>query len=272
MLGVNARRLRRMDSRLVIDHIEESEKPSPISGYAQEPLLSLADACESLMNIVDNIMTYVMVALKDTAHFPTDGLTRDESASIRLYTMEWDEGQLSLYCILNKTLKDADRSNLQPWLRYLKLLLTGLAKLPCESPQTIWRGVRDLNGELTPKTQMTWWAFSSCTKTLSVLENDVYLGTVGERTLFSIEALNGRNIRGHSHFGDEDEILLLPGTRVEVLSRIKPADNLCIIHLKQKSPNKMQLEPPFEGIWKFFNTLFELNIFLLGARLFPDLA
>ena len=245
---MDARRLRRMDSRIVINHVGESEMASPIMGYAQEPLLSLPRACEPLVNIVDNIMTYAKIALKDTPHYPTDGLTRDESASIRLYTMEWNGGQLSLYSILNKTLKTADRNNLQPWFRYLKLFLTGLVKLPCQSPQIIWRGVRELNRELIPKTQMTWWAFSSCTKTLSVLENDVYLGTVGERTLFSIEALNGRNIRGHSHFGDEDEILLLPGTHVEVLSKIKPAENLCIIHLRQKISNKIQLEPPFEGI------------------------
>jgi len=38
------------------------------------------------------------------------------------------------------------------------------------------------------------------------------LENVGTRTLFSIETINGRTIRSHSHFTIEDEILLLPGT------------------------------------------------------------
>ena len=248
MFEMDTRCLRRIGSRLLMDPVRDSQILDPITGYAQEQLLPLADACEPLVNIVDSIMTYVTLVLQETPDNPPDGLTRDESASICLYTLEWNSGQLSLYSILNKTLKTADRNSLQPWFRYLKLFLTALVKLPCQPPQTIWRGIPRFTEDFVPGTQMTWWAFSSCTITLNVLENDIYLGHVGSRTLFSIEAFNGRNIRHHSHFGDEDEVLLLPGTQVEIVSQIKPGDDLRIIHLKQKIPEEMQLEPPFEGI------------------------
>jgi len=70
---------------------------------------------------------------------------------------------------------------------------------------------------------VTWWAFLSCTTSLSVLESDLYLGTVGTRTLFSTETINGRTINSHSHFTNEDEIMLLPGSFFEVKSRLNPA-------------------------------------------------
>ena len=230
--------LMRKSSRLLIEQIDDSETLDPIIGYAQEPLLPLVDACIPLLKIVSNISEYVLVALSETPVVPSDGLSRDESASIRLYTMEWSDGERSLYRVLNKTLKSTDRTELRPWFKYLKLFLTALVKLPCAPPQTVWRGVRYIVTDgFDHGAQITWWPFSSCTKTLTVLENETYLGTSGKRTLFSIEVFNGRNIRAHSHFNDEDEILLLPGTFMEVQSQMRTAPDLVIIHLKQRATN-----------------------------------
>jgi hypothetical protein len=75
----------------------------------------------------------------------------------------------------------------------------------------------------------------------------MYLGNTGERTLFSVEAINGRIVRAHSHFDFEDEIILLPGTYMEVQSQLSPAPGLHIIHLKQIKPMKTLLDLPFEG-------------------------
>ena len=102
--------------------------------------------------------------------------------------MEWDgtddEPRASLYAHLNRTLKLIDRTKLRPWFRYLKLFLTALAKLPCAPRQTVWRGVRKIIVLIIhPGAEVTWWAFSSCTTSLSVLESDLYLGNVGTRTL-----------------------------------------------------------------------------------------
>lgn len=223
----------------------------PISGYANEPLLSLEQACQPLVSIVPRLEPHVWVA-KQNSKDPADGLTQDESAAIRLYTMEWEgdgkEVRGSLYTHLNRTLKQIDRGKLRPWFPYLKLFLTALVKLPCAPRQTVWRGVkRDYSGDFSPGSEATWWAFSSCTKSLSVLESELYLGTTGTRTLFSIEAFNGREIRAHSHFTTEDEILLLPGTFFEVKSRLNPAPDLHIVHLQQNTPPHELLEPPFEG-------------------------
>ncbi|CAF0897257.1 unnamed protein product [Adineta steineri] len=219
-----------------------------IVGYADQPLLPLYKACAPLTDIIHNISFYVQIALDGTSEQPPDGLTIDESAAIRLYTMEWETPHKSLYVMLNHTLKTADRKDLRPYFKYLKLFLTALVKLPSVPQLTVWRGVtKDLSAEFPPGTSVTWWAFSSCTTALSVLENNMYLGSTGNRTLFSVEAINGRIIRGHSYFDTEEEILLLPGTLMVVQSQLSPASDLHIIHLKQIRPEEVLLELPFEG-------------------------
>ena len=229
----------------------------PIMGYAEEPLLPLAEACAPLVSIVYNLMFYVQQALNETPKAPSDGLTVDESASIRLYTIEWEEPYRSVYSMLNSNLETGDRSDLRPYFKFLKLLLTALTKVPCVPQRTVWRGItQDLSDNFPCGESVIWWKFSSCTTTMTVLNNNMYLGDQGPRTLFSIEAINGRMIRGHSHFVDEDEILLLPGTQMVVQSKLSPAPDLHIIHLKQMVPEKPLVELPFEGILKTFYFLF----------------
>lgn len=245
---------------------------TPIIEYAEEPLLPLVKACAPLTGILDNLFFYVQIALNETSEQPSENLTVDESAAIRLYTIEWEGSHQSLYSKLNRALKSADRENLRPYYRYLKLFLTALVKLPCVPPQTIWRGVtKNMSGQLPPGTQVTWWSCSSCTISLPVLENNMYLGNTGSRTLFSVEAINGRTIREHSHFVTEDEILLLPGTRMIVQSQFSPAPDLHIIHLKQVIPNEILLQPPFQGILNYCKSILEKRIMslLLGALIYP---
>ncbi|CAM4970481.1 unnamed protein product [Rotaria socialis] len=245
----------------------------PIVGYAAEPLLPLFEACAPLTNVLYNLSFYVQMALNETPEVPPDGLTIDESAAIRLYTIEWDEPHQSLYSTLNYTLHNCPCVDLRPYFKYLKLFLTALVKLPCVAQVTIWRGItKDLSAEFSPDTLVTWRAFSSCTSALTVLENNIYLGNTGARTLLSVEVINGRTIRAHSHFATEDEILLLPGTRMVVQSQLNPAPDLYIIHLKQIIPEEILLEPPFEGILQMFELLILIDIFLyIGARLYPKM-
>ena len=225
--------------------------------YAEEPLLPLFKACAPLSEILHNLSFYIQMALHETPEVPPDGLTIEESAAIRLYTIEWNKPHRSLYSMLNYNLKNNNEEQLRPYFKYMKLFLTALVKLPCDPPSTIWRGVtKDLSAQFLPGTSVTWWVFASCTTALTVLENNTYLGNTGKRTLFSVETINGRTIRAHSHFVNEDEILLLPGTRMIVQSQLSPAPDLHIIHLKQIIPDEILLKPPVEGMLNDFNHLF----------------
>ncbi|CAM4769801.1 unnamed protein product [Rotaria magnacalcarata] len=225
---------------------------SHMVGYADQPLLPLYEACAPLTGIIHDISFYVQLALDETSEQPPNGLTIDESASIRLFTIEWESPHQSLHSMLNYTLNTAVRKELLPYFQYLKLFMTALVKLPCLPSQIVWRGInQDLSAQLLPGITMKWWAFSSCTATMAALESNMCLNAAGTRTLLSIEAINGRTISAHSHSAIEDEILLFPGIHVAVQPQVSTVSNLHIIHLKQIIPEDKQLELPFKDAYLY---------------------
>jgi hypothetical protein len=120
-----------VNPRLLVDIRHEPKQIlEPISGYEQELLLSLEEACQPLENILGMELKLYIIVAKLNSKEPENGLTQDESASIYLYTMEWNETENSLYAVLNQALRTADRSKLRPWFKYLKLFFTALFKLP----------------------------------------------------------------------------------------------------------------------------------------------
>ena len=117
--------------RLLVDILHESDQIfEPITGYEQEPLVSLEEACQPLQTILGTELKLYITVAKLNSKECKNGLTQDESASIYLYTMEWNETEKSLFAVFNQTLCTNDRSQLQPWLKYLKLFFTAFVKLP----------------------------------------------------------------------------------------------------------------------------------------------
>ena len=56
---------------------------------------------------------------------------------------------------------------------------------------------------LAAHAQITWWSFSSTTTNIAALENPMFLGKDGDRTIFQIMTRHGADIgsfsvRGHS--------------------------------------------------------------------------
>ena len=88
---------------------EPKQMLKPISGYEREPLLSLEEACKPLEDVLDHELNQNISIAKMNSTEPENGLTQDESASLHLYTMEWDVHENSLYMVLNQTLRSADR-------------------------------------------------------------------------------------------------------------------------------------------------------------------
>ncbi|CAF4271608.1 unnamed protein product, partial [Rotaria sordida] len=190
------------------------------------------------------ISTYVYVA-KERAKNPADDLSVDESASIALYTMEWEPYTDSLYYILNSTLRSEDRANLKPWFLYLKLIITALSRLPSLN-LSIYRGVKGIVASEHEKykvgSRLVWWGFSSCSAIRDISENDHFLGQTGARTLFVIDCTKGKDIGKHSYFKKENEVLLLPATHVKVTSHEQESNNLHVIHLQEIESSHVLLE------------------------------
>jgi hypothetical protein len=227
----------------IADMVEEPRKMlMPIKGYEKVPLVSLEEAVEPLVPFVPDVRRMAWTA-KARCEEPADGLTCDESASIMLYSMEWEPHKECLYFVLNAALRAPDRRNLAAWLLYLRLILTALGRLRSVS-RTVYRGVKsDLLKDYPKEKKFVWWGFSSCTRSVEVLNAEQFLGKTGYRTLFNINCYSGKNIRNHSYFEREDEILLLPARQFKVTSVLSPGNGLHIIQIDEMEPAHPLLEP-----------------------------
>lgn len=206
----------------------------PIDGYEDMPLVSLEEAVEKLVHLLPRVQTYAHVA-KERCKKPADNLTQDESASIMLYTMGWKPDDQCLYVVLNAVLRSKDRSQLTPWFLYLRLLFNALFRLPSIS-RTVFRGVKlNLSEQYEKGNTIVWWGFSSCTIAMSVLQSEVFLGKTGTRTMFTVECLNGKDVRKHSYYSSEDEVVLLPATQFKVVDSLDQGD-LKMVHLQEIIP------------------------------------
>lgn len=164
---------------------------------------------EHLAGIVSMCMEFAAKLLKSE----NNGLTLDEIAAINLYTAE-----SSFYSILNARMMNSNRDLLEPFLPYIRLLLKGLYKLPTTGTTTLYRGIRkDLMHVYKPGFEFPWWAFTSTTDRIDIVEQFLSSGEQ-QGTLFAIKVFSGVDISRYSYTPAECEILLLPGTRLRVKS------------------------------------------------------
>ncbi|CAF3529460.1 unnamed protein product [Rotaria socialis] len=197
----------------------------PVYGYLSHPLLPLEKALEPIASQINQLSRYKKIAINE-CHFPSEhGLTRDESAAVYLYTMEW--GEESFYQVINRYLRAEDRSSLKPWFGYLKLFDTAIQKLPTVR-KNLWRGVsKDIAKNFKKGDEFSWWMISSCSTSLSIIKN--FVGS--NSTLFLIEAVNGKDISNYTNFPSESEVILCPGTRLRVVSDPLDQTPMCVVHL-----------------------------------------
>ena len=74
------------------------------------------------------------------------------------------------------------------------------------------------------------------------MEHESFLGKTGERTLFTIECVSGKNIEKHSAFEKENEVLLPPGIQFKVIDCLNLNNGLYIIQLREKQTTQPLLD------------------------------
>ncbi|CAF5221276.1 unnamed protein product, partial [Rotaria magnacalcarata] len=141
-------------------------------------------------------------------------------------------------------LRTEDREALKPWFLYLKLILTGLARLPTNQHR-VYRGVTLANDDQYRQgNTIVWWGFSSCSTKRNISEHEIFLNETGKKTLFIIDCITGRDISQYSIFQKEKEILLLPATTLQVIRTYRDKQNFYnIIHLQEIKSTYTLLEP-----------------------------
>jgi hypothetical protein len=191
------------------DAIHDEENASPIYGYQNQQIMTLEKAVQSIANEIPNVSDYVRQAKSGLKGRGTNMLTEDESAAIYLYTMP-----TYIFSTLNRHLGAMDKNAVKPWFPYLKLFITALNKLP-SFKGTVWRGIPDsAKFNYAEYACQTWWTVTSASKNLKAVKP--YLDEVG--SLYAIETINGKDISQYSAIPDEQEVILMPGTRVYLKS------------------------------------------------------
>ena len=88
---------------------------------------------------------------------------------------------------------------------------------------------------------VTWWSITSTTEKIGVLQSPQFLGNTGERTMFVIAARSLVSIKDFTDI-DEEEIILLPGTVLQVTSVLDAGGGLTMIQMKEAHPFSPQLD------------------------------
>lgn len=226
--------------------IDFNEEPltmmTPIQGFAQVQEVSLDVAVSSLALYVPEVENMVYVVKEKLREKPEGLLTVDQAAAIMLYTLEWSTRQTSLYYILNVKLRTENRAELHPWFPYLKLFVTGLARLPAVS-SAVYRVTNGCDLSKYPKgNDIKWWGFSSCSQTMDILNNKTFRDDAGKTIMFHIECLTGRDISQYSFYPSEQEVLLPAARQLKVMSIVKTQGGLTMIQLREIIPSHDLLE------------------------------
>lgn len=201
--------------------------------FGQVSTVSLEESLEYLWYLFFLLENNLWICKRKCSN-PLNGLSEDESASIHLFTMEFGCGP-SLYQLLNKALRDVNQQSLNVWNHFLKLILTGLNKIPSSS-QIVWRGSSQQNlcSKYPIGKQFRWWGLTRCTPERDTIEKDIHVGQTGVRTLFSIQSRNGKLINQYSD--GEDEMIFMPGAFFQVIDQTNPSKDLFIIYLQEIPP------------------------------------
>jgi hypothetical protein len=192
--------------------------------------------------VFSKLPVYVSSVKKKVSQMTETKLSVDEKAAIFLYTMEFPslpdlKTNCSIYYLMNSFLRNQDRAALKPFLKYLKLLLSALCKLPPVKGK-VCRGVKaDIAADMKSKekSEITWNSFSSTTLNSKTLDNPMFLGTTGSRAMFFIDCKTGRNISALSACQSEEEILLLPSTSF-IVEHVIVQGEFTVVNLTEVDP------------------------------------
>jgi len=169
-------------------------------------------------------------------------LTHDEFLSIYIYTLE---KPIRWYEFLNSALVSSDRNVTLKWKYYLYYLFSALRKIPPKPmQQPVYRIVNCNLLHLFPNKYkigniLTWYSFTSTSVNISTLSTFLTQGL--EKTVFIItDTFSGRDIQHYSSHPGEEEILLPPTSRFEIIG-ITTINGVNLISLKQIKSLEVEL-------------------------------
>ncbi len=204
-----------------------------IEGYEKEPLVSLEEALKPFHGQINNLSHFIQEA-KTKCRYPSKHkLTHDESAAIYIYSMKWSK--ICVFDHLQHAWKTEQKSELKPWFKYLKLLKTGLNKLP-DAMGEIWQATPFNENQKTLLTSDSKPLYVSMGSALPS-EKDVkgHLGkdSTGRMIFVSYAFVNGKVLNGYTA-DDWKEVLVWPGSKLGKAEFKETPDGILFVHFNRK--------------------------------------
>jgi hypothetical protein len=210
-----------------------------IQGYEKEEIVSLAEALAPFHEKIDGLQGMIDEAMKDCNLSGKDGLTRDESAAIYIYSMTNENG---VYDLLHDQWQTLCKPVMRKWWKYLRLLKSALDKLPSVEQQ-VW--------QVIPLDQVNTMLQQELVELYTTLANCLLLGE-GEDPIDSLKgknekvvltsyaAMDGKDITTYSKFypnGDSKasrEVFIFPAVKLDVVKKEQLHDGSICLHLKKR--------------------------------------
>jgi hypothetical protein len=184
-----------------------------ITGYEKEPVGSLEEAVKPFDGKIAQLSSQINEA-KSKCHFPSEhNLTRDESAAIYLYSMR--TGENSVHAHLHKAWDSNDRSQMMPWFKYLKLLKSGLNKLP-DAKTKIWQGSpfdENLKRTLESDSSQLYTSMGTCSSSVDTVKSHLDKTSGKNPILVGYQSVNGKDMTGYT-VNHENQAMLWPGKKL----------------------------------------------------------
>lgn len=191
-----------------------------IKGYEDERVGTLEEALQPFDGKITRLNDQIKEA-KLKCHYPSEHhLTHDESAALYLYLTQ-DEGD-TVANRLQKAWATNDREQMKPWFKYLKLLKSGLDKLPAAKVE-VWQGAgydKDVEANLQAKSVTLFTSMGLSCPSLQQVKNDLQGNPNSKKLLVGYQSVDGKDVTGYGPT-NQKETFIWPGVK---LTRGKQAD------------------------------------------------
>ena len=193
--------------------ISTSDPQKLIAGYEDEPVVSLEESLKPLDGKINQLSNQINEA-KSQCYYPSEhNLTRDESAALYLYSRKGDSN--SVHSQIQRAWQSGDRTQMQPWLKFLKLVKSASDKLP-GTKTAAWQGMpydegwsRKLQSDSsTFYTGMGLYPVSS-----SAVKDGLHVKPGSKTILLGCESVHAKDVTAYTASG-EKQVLVWPGVRL----------------------------------------------------------
>jgi hypothetical protein len=244
-----------------------------IAGYEREPIVSLEEALEPFLGKIPHLKYQISEAKSNCRHPSKHHLTSDESAALYLYLIIEDEDTVHHH--LQMAWDKNNRTQMKPWLKYLKLLSNGLNKLP-DTTLEVWQGMsggKDMQETLQSDSSPLYTAMGLGSSSMKQVKSDLQGETGYGTILVGYDRVDGKDVTDYvppdqkaNQKSNQKEVFIWPGVKLNKTKREElDSDGRMIIHTTGRKPKAIHFVCPMEDHAHSCTTFYSLHYMHLSS-------